>query len=115
MTSFWMSPGHWRHRPIFAVGKKHFTFRNKTRLLLVFSSAEPSAQDAAQRMNQEIEMNRLALATAAILIASGGAFAGSDHFGSDNASQPVASAAGVDHATTGAVNNKTNTTGHKAA
>ncbi|RUW97794.1 DUF680 domain-containing protein, partial [Mesorhizobium sp. M8A.F.Ca.ET.059.01.1.1] len=47
-------------------------------------------------------MNRLALATAAILIATGGAFAGSDHFGSDNANQPVASVAGVDHATTGA-------------
>ncbi|TGQ78173.1 hypothetical protein EN849_32610, partial [Mesorhizobium sp. M2D.F.Ca.ET.206.01.1.1] len=81
---FWMSPRHWLHQPISAVGKKHFAFRNKTRLLLVFSSAEPSSQDAAQRMNQEIEMDRLALATAAILIATGGAFAGSDHFGSDN-------------------------------
>ncbi|AZO55430.1 MULTISPECIES: DUF680 domain-containing protein [unclassified Mesorhizobium] len=60
-------------------------------------------------------MNRLAFATAAILIATGGAFAGSDHFGSDNANQPVASVAGVDHATTGAFNSKTNTTGHKAA
>ncbi|MBZ9705195.1 DUF680 domain-containing protein [Mesorhizobium sp. ESP7-2] len=60
-------------------------------------------------------MNRLALAAAAILIATGGAFAGSDHYGSDNADQPVAPVAGVDHAVTGAVDNKTNMTGHKAA
>ncbi|MBZ9669284.1 DUF680 domain-containing protein [Mesorhizobium sp. ES1-3] len=60
-------------------------------------------------------MNRLALAAAAILIATGGAFAGSDHYGSDNADQPVAPVAGVDHAVTGAVDNKTNMTGHKVA
>ncbi|TPM39641.1 DUF680 domain-containing protein [Mesorhizobium sp. B2-3-4] len=59
-------------------------------------------------------MNRLALASAAILIASGTAFAGSDHFGSDGANQPVASVAGVDHAVTGAVKN-TDMNGHKAA
>ncbi|WP_214474807.1 DUF680 domain-containing protein [Mesorhizobium sp. dw_380] len=59
-------------------------------------------------------MNRLALAAAAILLATGGAFAGSDHYGSDNANQPVASVAGVDHAVTGAVEN-TYMAGHKAA
>ncbi|KAA3448298.1 hypothetical protein C7I87_22505 [Mesorhizobium sp. SARCC-RB16n] len=59
-------------------------------------------------------MNRLALATAAILVATAGAFAGSDHFGSDNANQPVAPITGVDHDATGAVSNNTNMTGHKA-
>ncbi|MBN9216955.1 MAG: DUF680 domain-containing protein [Mesorhizobium sp.] len=48
-------------------------------------------------------MNRIALAIAAILVATGSTFAGSDHFGSDNANQPVAPVAGVDHAVTGAV------------
>jgi len=64
-------------------------------------------------MNQEIEMNRIPLAIAAILIATGSAFAGSDHFGSDNANQPVAPATGVDHAVTGAVK-ATDMTKHKA-
>ncbi|AGB47060.1 DUF680 domain-containing protein [Mesorhizobium sp. B2-3-14] len=59
-------------------------------------------------------MNRLALATAAILVAAGGAFAGSDHYGSDNANQPVAPVAGVDHAATGAVND-TDMIKHKTA
>ncbi|MBZ9744585.1 DUF680 domain-containing protein [Mesorhizobium sp. CO1-1-7] len=60
-------------------------------------------------------MNRLALATAAILVAAGGAFAGSDHYGSDNANQPVvAPVAGVDHAVTGAVND-TDMIKHKTA
>ncbi|WP_318012837.1 MULTISPECIES: DUF680 domain-containing protein [unclassified Mesorhizobium] len=39
-------------------------------------------------------MNRFALATAAILVATASAFAGSDHFGSDNANQPAAPVAG---------------------
>jgi len=59
-------------------------------------------------------MNKIAIAVTAILLATGGAFAGSDHYGSDNANQPVASVAGVDHAVTGAVKN-TDTAGHKAA
>ena len=59
-------------------------------------------------------MNKIALATAAILVATGGAFAGSDHYGSDNANQPIASVAGVDHAVTGAVKN-TDMAEHKAA
>ncbi|TPL80827.1 DUF680 domain-containing protein [Mesorhizobium sp. B2-3-13] len=60
-------------------------------------------------------MNRLALAAAAMLVATGGALAGSDHYGSDNANQPVAPVAGVDHAATGAVDDNTNMTRHKAA
>ncbi|WP_095202458.1 DUF680 domain-containing protein [Mesorhizobium carmichaelinearum] len=59
-------------------------------------------------------MNKIAIAIAAILLATGGAFAGSDHYGTDNTSQPVASVAGVDHAVTGAVKNM-NMAGHKAA
>jgi hypothetical protein len=37
-----------------------------------------------------IEMTRITLVAAAMLVACGSAFAGSDHFGSDNANQPVA-------------------------
>jgi hypothetical protein len=48
-------------------------------------------------------MNRIALTAAAILVATGSAFAGSDHYGSNNANQPVASVASVDHAATGSV------------
>jgi hypothetical protein len=36
------------------------------------------------------EMTRITLVAAAMLVACGSAFAGSDHFGSDNANQPVA-------------------------
>ena len=35
-------------------------------------------------------MNRIALAATIILVATGSAFAGSDHYGSDKANQPVA-------------------------
>ncbi|UVK51713.1 DUF680 domain-containing protein [Mesorhizobium sp. AR02] len=35
-------------------------------------------------------MTKLALSVAAMLLASSSAFAGSDHFGADNANQPVA-------------------------
>ncbi|MBZ9997194.1 DUF680 domain-containing protein [Mesorhizobium sp. BH1-1-4] len=59
-------------------------------------------------------MNRFALATAAILVATASAFAGSDHFGSDTANQSAAPVAGVDHAVTGAVDDTT-ISGHKAA
>ncbi|TPN28855.1 DUF680 domain-containing protein [Mesorhizobium sp. B2-3-3] len=59
-------------------------------------------------------MNKIALAIAAILVAVGAAFAGSDHYGSDNANQPVAAVAGVDHAVTGAVKTA-EMAGHKAA
>ncbi|UVK44690.1 DUF680 domain-containing protein [Mesorhizobium sp. AR07] len=48
-------------------------------------------------------MNRIALIAAAILVATGSAFAGSDHYGSNNADQTVAPVANVDHAVTGAV------------
>ncbi|MGX7872248.1 DUF680 domain-containing protein [Mesorhizobium sp. ORM6] len=59
-------------------------------------------------------MNKIALAAAAILVATSGAFAGSDHYGSDNANQPVASVASVDHAVTGAFMN-TDMAAHKPA
>ncbi|WP_256749695.1 DUF680 domain-containing protein [Mesorhizobium sp. Mes31] len=57
-------------------------------------------------------MNRTTLIAAAILVATGSAFAGSDHYGSNNANQPVAPAAGVDHAVTGSVKTMAE---HKAA
>lgn len=57
-------------------------------------------------------MNRTTLIAAAILVATGSAFAGSDHYGSNNANQPVGSAAGVDHAVTGSVKTMAE---HKAA
>ena len=36
-------------------------------------------------------MTKIALTAAAILVATGTAFAGSDHYGSNNVNQPVAS------------------------
>ncbi|CAN7619435.1 DUF680 domain-containing protein [Mesorhizobium sp. LjRoot246] len=54
-------------------------------------------------------MHKIALTVAAIFVATGSAFAGSDHYGSNNASQPVVS---VDHAVTGSVKTMA---GHKAA
>ncbi|SFO69413.1 Protein of unknown function [Mesorhizobium sp. NFR06] len=45
-------------------------------------------------------MTRIALTAAALLIAIGTAFAGSDHYGADNANQP---AAGVDRGLTASV------------
>lgn len=59
-------------------------------------------------------MYRIALAATAILVATGSAFAASDHYGSDNANQTVAPVASVDHAVTGAVNNA-DMAGYKAA
>ncbi|TGQ66619.1 MAG: DUF680 domain-containing protein [Mesorhizobium sp.] len=59
-------------------------------------------------------MNRIALTAAAILIATGSTFAGSDHYGSEAANQPVAPIAGVDHAVTGALKN-TGMADHKPA
>ncbi|MER9301778.1 DUF680 domain-containing protein [Mesorhizobium sp. M0293] len=45
-------------------------------------------------------MNRIAFIAAVILVATGSAFAGSDHYGSGTANQPAVS---VDHAVTGSV------------
>jgi len=45
-------------------------------------------------------MTKTALAAAAMLVVCGSAFAGSDHYGSNNASQP---AARVDHALTASI------------
>ncbi|MDX8454503.1 DUF680 domain-containing protein [Bradyrhizobium sp. Arg314] len=46
-------------------------------------------------------MTRIALTTAAMLLAMGSAFAGSDHYGADNANQPTT--AGVDRGLTASV------------
>ena len=59
-------------------------------------------------------MHKIVLTVTAIIVAASSAFAGSDHYGSNNANQPVAPVAGVDHAVTGAVKN-TNMAEHKAA
>ncbi|TGP21767.1 MULTISPECIES: DUF680 domain-containing protein [unclassified Mesorhizobium] len=45
-------------------------------------------------------MTRIALTTAAMLLAMGSAFAASDHYGADNANQPTA---GVDRGLTASV------------
>jgi hypothetical protein len=46
-------------------------------------------------------MTKIALTAAALLIATGGAFAASDHYGSDNANQPVST---VDNSYTSSLN-----------
>ncbi|TGQ46619.1 DUF680 domain-containing protein [Mesorhizobium sp. M00.F.Ca.ET.216.01.1.1] len=43
-------------------------------------------------------MTRISLITTAMLVATGSAFAGSDHYGSDNANHPAALVANVDNA-----------------
>ncbi|UCI06552.1 DUF680 domain-containing protein [Mesorhizobium sp. B1-1-8] len=50
-------------------------------------------------------MNKMALAAAAFLIATGSAFAASDHYGSDNVNQPTVtqSSRNVDHSITGSI------------
>ncbi|MBZ9851649.1 DUF680 domain-containing protein [Mesorhizobium sp. CA14] len=50
-------------------------------------------------------MNKIAFAAAAFLIATGSAFAGSDHYGSDNVNQPAvtAPAGKVDDTVTGSI------------
>ena len=50
-------------------------------------------------------MNKIAFAAAAFLIATGSAFAGSDHYGSDNVNQPAvtAPAGKVDNTITGSI------------
>jgi hypothetical protein len=50
-------------------------------------------------------MTKIALTAAAILIATGSAFAGSDHYGSDNVNQPAVtqSASNVDTFHTGSI------------
>ncbi len=50
-------------------------------------------------------MNKIAFAAAALLIATGSAFAGSDHYGSDNVNQPAvtAPAGNVDNTVTGSI------------
>jgi len=49
-------------------------------------------------------MTRIAIIAAAMLAVTGSAFASSDHYGSNNASQPVA---GVDHALTASIRMQT--------
>ncbi|MBN9216956.1 MAG: DUF680 domain-containing protein [Mesorhizobium sp.] len=50
-------------------------------------------------------MTKIALTAAAILVATGSAFAGSDHYGSDNANQPAvtAPAGNIDHTYTASI------------
>ncbi|WP_192248532.1 DUF680 domain-containing protein [Mesorhizobium caraganae] len=49
-------------------------------------------------------MTKIALTAAAILVATGSAFAGSDHYGSNTANQPVAGqSTSVDHMFTGSI------------
>ena len=48
-------------------------------------------------------MTKIALTAAAILVATGTAFAGSDHYGSNNVNQPVASQSNVDTFPTGSI------------
>ncbi|QPC93845.1 DUF680 domain-containing protein [Mesorhizobium sp. INR15] len=49
-------------------------------------------------------MTKIALTAAAILVATGSAFAnGSDHYGSNNVNQPAAPVASVDHSFTGSI------------
>ena len=50
-------------------------------------------------------MTKIALAAAALLVATSGAFAGSDHYGSDNVNQPAvtAPAGKVDNTVTGSI------------
>ncbi|KAA3442106.1 hypothetical protein C7I87_32205 [Mesorhizobium sp. SARCC-RB16n] len=48
-------------------------------------------------------MKKIALTAAAILIATGTAFAGSDHYGSNNANQPTAPIGNVDNTFTGSI------------
>jgi hypothetical protein len=55
-------------------------------------------------------MNRIALTAAALLVATGAAFAGSDNYGSNNVNQPAATSTapvastGVDTTITGSIN-----------
>ncbi|MGX8008544.1 DUF680 domain-containing protein [Mesorhizobium sp. ORM8.1] len=50
-------------------------------------------------------MTKIALAAAALLVATGAAFAGSDHYGSDNVNQPAVtqSSSNVDRTVTGSI------------
>ena len=50
-------------------------------------------------------MNKIAFAAVALLIATGSAFAGSDHYGSDHVNQPAvtAPAGNVDNTVTGSI------------
>lgn len=50
-----------------------------------------------------MKITKIVLTAAAIVFAMGSAFTGSDHYSSNNANQPVAPAASVDHAITGSV------------
>ena len=49
-------------------------------------------------------MTKIALTAAAILVATGTAFAGSDNYGSNNANQPAAT---VDHSVTASISKST--------
>jgi hypothetical protein len=49
-------------------------------------------------------MNKIALTAAALLVATGSAFAGSDHYGSDNVNQPaVTQSSSIDNSPTASI------------
>jgi hypothetical protein len=48
-------------------------------------------------------MTKIALTAAAILVATGTAFAGSDNYGSNNANQPAALVANIDNSYTASI------------
>ena len=52
-------------------------------------------------------MTKIALTAAALLVATGAAFAGSDHYGSDGVNQPAVtqSSSNVDRTVTGSISN----------
>ncbi|CCV06097.1 conserved exported hypothetical protein [Mesorhizobium metallidurans STM 2683] len=62
-------------------------------------------------------MTKIALTAAAILVATGSAFAGSDHYGSDNVNQPAAAVtapANVDNSYTASIRKPVEHNGAKA-
>ena len=60
-------------------------------------------------------MTKIALTAAAILLATGSAFAGSDHYGSDGVNQPAvtASAGNIDHSYTASISKPASLGGFK--
>ncbi|WP_421913669.1 DUF680 domain-containing protein [Mesorhizobium sp.] len=48
-------------------------------------------------------MTKIALTAAAILVATGTAFAGSDNYGSNNVDQPAVAQSSIDNSTTGSI------------
>jgi hypothetical protein len=83
------------------------------------NSSQGTPLDGQNKENTGVfEMNKIALTAAAILVATSAAFAGSDHYGSNDANQPVAnqsvagrSSANIDNSYTGSILNSDRTQG----